>query len=410
MSALALMLAKKGEIVSGNDPQSNHATELLKQNGITVDKKINVEAIKNADVIVFSSAIKQSDKQIRLARQMHKKILSRGQLLGMIANEYEKVIAIAGSHGKTTTTAMIYEIAKIAGLNPTLHLGGFRVEDGKNYEIGDKNVFITEACEYFDNFLYLYPSISVVTNIEKEHLDYFGTFENQLKSFEKFKRQSQAVIEEDLSYKAKSVRHDKSGRLNFSLFHEKTRLLRLHLQVCENVNVKNCIYAYRVAKVIGISDQTIKLGLERFAGVKTRFERVKCNKFEVVVCDYAHHPTEIKNSIESVQKIYKGRNLVVIFQPHTFSRTKLLLDDFVKTLKGVNSIIYKTYSAREKEEDGISAMGLSEILKKNGAQTCCAQNFEQLMAQLNNFDKKDVLLFVGAGDLPSVLHKKKFIT
>ena len=343
MSSLAIFLKKRGEIVAGSDIKNDHAIELLKEQNIHIDNKINERAIMEADIVVYSSAIKKTNPQFVYAQKLNKKMLTRGQLLGEIADEFENVIAISGSHGKTTTTAMIYEILKLSGLNPTLHLGGFRVEDGKNYVLGDKCFFVTEACEYYDNFLNLHPQIAVVTNVEKEHMDYFKTFKKQLASFEQFKKQSQIVLAEDKSFSANNIRHDKNGGLIFTLYKEKSKIMRLYLQICENVNIKNCIFAYRVAKALHIPDQTIKLALERFQGVKTRFELATNKYFKTIILDYAHHPTEIKNSIDSAKKIYKDRKLVVIFQPHTFSRTKTLFADFVRVFrKQENLILFKT--------------------------------------------------------------------
>lgn len=410
MSALAIFLQKEGKKVAGSDPKEDQVTELLKQHNICVDKKINKRAIKAADVVVCSSAIRQDNPQFVYAKHLGKKILTRGQLLGEIAEQYENVIAVAGSHGKTTTTAMIYEILKLFGVQPTLHLGGLRVENGKNYHIGENDFFVTEACEYHDNFLNLFPTISVITNVEKEHMDYFKTFENQQKSFEQFKEQSRNVVEFDKDYVAKNIRHNQQGNLSFTLFHKKNKIMRLHLQICENINTQNCIYAYRVARLLKIPDDIIKRGLENFKGVKTRFERTQNKDFENIVFDYAHHPTEIKNAIESAKKIYKGKKIVVVFQPHTFSRTKSLLTEFVSLFaKQENVICFKTYSAREKASDGVSAKELVNILQKQ-TKAQYADNVSQLLHLLKTYNRNDVLLFVGAGDLPNILHKKHFVS
>lgn len=333
MSALAIMLKEKGFEVSGSDDAESRATHMLIENGISVDVSINKEKIANADVIVFSSAIKFDNPQFVYAKKLGKKMMTRGEILGEISRNYEKVIAIAGSHGKTTTTAMLYEILNCAGKNPTLHLGGFRIEDKKNYALGDDEFFITEACEYCDNFLNLHPYIAVVTNVEKEHMDYFKNFENQLCSFEKFKRNSKYVIDSLSGLEARNVRHDKNGFLSFSIFENGQKVLRLHMHICEDVNTQNCLYAYKVAKILNIPNEIIKLGLERFQGVCTRFERMESKYFENIVCDYAHHPTEIAKTINSAKKIYKGKRLVVIFQPHTYSRTKALLPEFLKVFE-----------------------------------------------------------------------------
>ena len=411
MSSLALFLKEKGFFVCGSDEKSSKCTELLKKNNVEVDFSVNFNKIDECDTVVFSSAIKKDNIQFEYAKQKGKKLLTRGQILGMVSDDYEKVIAVAGSHGKTTTTAMIYQILKVAGFKPTLHLGGFLIESGKNFEFGEKEFFVTEACEYCDNFLNLRPYISVITNVEKEHLDYFKTFENQLKSFEKFKSQSRYIIEENKNFNAKCIRHDKAGHLMFSMHNCNQKIFRLHLKICEEINVQNCIYAYMVAKKSGLSDEIIKQGLESFKGVENRFQKVSSPYFENVILDYAHHPTEIEKALSSAKKIFKRKKIISIFQPHTYSRTKTLLNEFIEVFKNEECpIFFKTYSAREKPEEGISAYEFSEILKKYNKNAFYFENYDDFFSFLKNIDKKEtVLLFIGAGDLPEILNKNKFI-
>ncbi|MDE6583531.1 MAG: hypothetical protein K2K31_02655, partial [Clostridia bacterium] len=336
----------------------------------------------------------------------------RGQVLGKISENYEKVIAVSGSHGKTTTTAMIHQILECAGFEPTLHLGGFRIEDGKNFVLGGNKYFVTEACEYCDNFLNLHPYISVVTNIEKEHMDYFKTFERQLRSFEKFRRQSQIVVEDCQGYSVRKICHDSDGSLMFELFEGKAKLFDLHLKLCEEVNTQNCIYALKVCRILGVPDHIIKLGLESFKGVGTRFEKMDCPYFKNVVCDYAHHPTEISKALCSARNIYRNKRLITIFQPHTFSRTKNLCHEFLEVFKYVDTpLFYKTYSARENPSEGMSSEEFTEIIKKENSNAEYFDDFESLFEYLLKFKEEDVvLLFVGAGDLPAIAHKNNFLT
>lgn len=411
MSSLAIMLKKMGHRVCGSDEKCDHSTEILAEEGIKVIQGTDNQGMEKADVVVYSSAIKPDNPQFQLARKIGKKMMQRGELLGQISRNYKNIIAVAGSHGKTTTTAMIFEILKKAGLRPTLHLGGYRIEDNKNFVLDGDDFFVTEACEYCDNFLFLEPTIAVVTNVEKEHMDYFGTFENQLKSFEKFKSQSKIVVDNLDGLTCKNAGHDEDGRLFFDIYQNNKKIIHLHLQICEDVNTQNCLYAYKVAKVLGIDDSVIKDALEGFAGVKTRFERVSSPFFKKVICDYAHHPTEIKNAVASAQKIYGEESVVVIFQPHTYSRTRALLDEFVKVFENIkNPIIFKTYSAREKEEDGVSAKQFAQVLKNKKKKAFYADSYEELFSRLSTIDKNFTLLFVGAGDLPQLLHKNGFLS
>ena len=411
MSSLAIFLKNEGNFVSGYDSHKSENINTLTEEGISVDTQLNKRQIDAADEIVCSSAIKEDNKILIYAKKKNKKISIRGQILGEISKNYEKVIAISGAHGKTTTTAMIFEILQEAGLNPTLHLGGRRIVDNRNYILGDKRFFVTEACEYCDNFLFLHPSISVVTNIEKEHMDYFGTFERELQSFEKFKNQSKIVVEKDKNFHAKNIKHDKAGGLVFDLYEKDEKIIHLHLRICEDVNTENCIYAYRVAKLLGIENDVIKTALEKFAGVKTRFEKMRCKNFATVIFDYAHHPTEIEKTIKSATNIFKKKEIIIVFQPHTFSRTKLLLPQFVKVLGAVrNLFLFKTYSAREKKKDGVSAKKLAKNISKTNKNCVYVHTVKSLLRKLDGFSKDCVLLVVGAGDLQGLLHKKEFVS
>ncbi len=412
MSALAVMLKTKGFQVSGCDERESRTTKLLQKNGILVDFEANFDAIKNADVVVRSAAIKDDNPFLIFAKSQNKQIISRGQLLAELSKDFDCVVAVAGSHGKTTTTAMIFEILSVAGLKPSLHLGGFRKEDGQNFVLDGNEYLVTEACEYYDNFLSLHPDLSVITNIEKEHLDYFKTFENQKKSFEKFKAQSRVVVEGVGDCCARNVGHDKSGRVRFDLFENNRFVFSLKLKLFEDVNVENCIYAYRAAKKLGVPDCVIKIALERFKGVERRFEKVSAKGFANVFVDYAHHPTEIKKAIETAKRLSKNKLLITVFQPHTFSRTKLLLDEFVDVFADVQlPLFFKTYSAREKESDGISAKEFVKILQNKNKFTEYFANVDDLTDFFDVFNKKKVVvLFLGAGDLPDILHKNKFVS
>lgn len=421
MSALAIILTRYGHDVSGWDCCYGRGVEILEAYGIKVDcpcqknenaYKNSFEGLAKCDLVVNSSAIKSDDPHMLFAKERNIKSISRGQLLGAISSKFEKVVAVAGSHGKTTTTAMIYNILKVAGKNPTLHLGGYKIDDGLNFNLGEKEFFVTEACEYHDNFLYLRPYISVVTNVEKEHMDYFKTFKNEKKSFKTFCDNSRFVVDSTAGLVAKKVMHDKFGGLKFSLLDGQKPIMDLHLKICEEINTQNCMYAYLVARQLGLSDCIIKQGLETFEGVGTRFERKKSSYFDTVICDYAHHPTEISKAISSAEKIFKGKHLVTIFQPHTYSRTKSLLPQFVEVFKNLpDPLFFKTYSAREDPSEGLSSEDLTNILRKSNKHAKYFDDFQDLKKYLQiNFAKDSVLLFLGAGDLPLIIKQDGFVS
>lgn len=399
MRSLAVMLRLRGDEVSGCDAEPSDL-DFFKTYGVEVLGSRVKEEIKKSDIIVFSSAIKENDENYLYAKKLGKKLMSRGELLGVIASDYDIVIAVAGAHGKTTTTALIYNILKKR--NPTLHLGGILKEEDTCFVYGEKRYFITEACEYHDNFLYLKPCIGVITNIEKEHLDYFKTFENELSSFNKFRKNCKFVIEGNGGFEIKKIHH-RNQKLCFDIFKGKEKIMSLKMNICEEVNVNNALLAYRVCKMLGVDDGEIKMGLESFLGVKRRFEKVESSYFKDVIVDYAHHPTEIKGTILTAKNLFK--KVVFVFQPHTYSRTKELFDEFVDVFKKEkNLVIFKTFPARETEKDGISGKVLAEKLgclyfEDVFSLICC------LKENYPNF----AVIFIGAGDLPKLLENEKII-
>ncbi len=396
MSALALFLKQDGNYVKGYD-LNNSAS--LKEYNIEVDNLINLENIKWADEVIYSSAFNEDFILIDFAKKLKKTVKVRGQLLGEIASAYENVIAVAGAHGKSTVTSLIYNILKVAGEKPSLHVGAFLKENNKNFDIADKKYFVSEACEYHDNFLYLHPKISVITNVESEHLDYFKNFNNLLKSFEKFAKQSQfCVLKSDL--KIKRLKYDNNGFLIFDVCENKEKFLSLHMNIGGVYNVKNILFAIEVAKKLKISKCFIKLGLESFKGIQKRFEKVESILLTKVFLDYAHHPKEIDSVFNSI-KFLKG-NKIALFQPHTFSRTLNFMNDFVETLSKFDEVIlFKTFPAREEINLNVEIELLQKLSKFK--KVIMYYDIEALINKLKSFSKDDNLIIMGAGDLPEKL-------
>ena len=257
MRSLAVFAKLCGDEVGGCDAVLSDL-DFFRKYKINVYTADVLDYIKDADVVVYSSAISEKDVNFLFAKLLGKKLVSRGEFLGEISSSYDKVIAVAGAHGKTTTTALIYNILK--DKNPTLHLGGVLKEEGSCFVYGNKEFFITEACEYHDNFLYLKPYIGVITNIEKEHLDYFKTFENELASFDKYRKNCKFVVEGDGGFEIKNIHH-KETKLCFDIFKGEEKVMSLKMNICEEVNASNALFAYRVCKILGCSDDDIKCRL-----------------------------------------------------------------------------------------------------------------------------------------------------
>lgn len=427
-SALALILKSKGNIVSGSDKTQSNQTKRLSLQGIDITIDGISPKIFDADIVVVSASIKEDDKELLLAKNLGKAILSRAQMLGEIAKTFEKTISIAGSHGKTTTTGMIAKIFCDANKNPTVHVGGDLPFINHNVRIGSNKYFITEACEYVDSFLQLESDISVILNVQKDHLDYFKTFSNIKKSFANFAKNTKngglvVYCADDKNAKmkymarnvgfsmngdgivcAKNIQEYLPGKFMFDCFFLGKNLGKIRLGTFGKHNVSNALASICVALEENIDFEIIQKSLEEFTGAKRRFECYGDLFGTLLVHDYAHHPTEISATIEIAKKVAKG-DVFVVFQPHTFSRTKLLLKDFKTCFRGAKEVlVYKTYSARENPEDGIDQTVLANELVKNNEN---AHAFESYIALLRYVFPKlkvgDMLLVLGAGDIENFL-------
>lgn len=401
MSALALLLKQDGQKVVGYDSTPSELTKRLEGQGIRIYYNEILTPLNHADIIVVSSAIKEDDKVLLYAKSLHKKIMTRGELLGQISKDYKNVIAISGAHGKTTTTALISSIFIAAGLNPTVHIGGLLCEQNSNVIAGTKDFFITEACEYKDNFLYLNPTLSVVLNVEAEHLDYFKTFENVQKSFLQFIKQSKNTIapppysKEESYFSFKNYKEDISG-LKFDCYYNDSFFIKIKCNLHGLHNVKNILTAIEVANFFGVRKKDIQKGIAYFKGVKRRFEKHRFYNGSTLIFDYAHHPTEIERVLATVKSICKGR-LYVIFQPHTYSRTKLFFSDFVNCFKRADEVmIFKTYPAREPYDENGDAKRLYEVLS-SFTRVSYSEDYN-ILTSFGDLKENDVVLVLGAGD------------
>ena len=424
MSALAIILKKQGHIVEGSDSSPTDIMAKLENNGIKVYKSHDIGHIKDFDVVVYSSAISKDNPELIEAKKNRKKIFTRSKLLGEISKKY-KTIAISGSHGKTTTTAMISGIFLQAGLDPSIHIGGnFRMIGG-NVRIGKSDYFITEACEYCDNYLSLKPETIIILNVQPDHLDYFKNFENVKNSFKNFakKTKKNLILNFDdenaqelfdcknvkrLSYgikanadiKALELLCDRRGCYSFVCEANKIKLGKVYLSVPGLHNVYNALAAIAVSLFYNINFETICAALNDFNGVDRRFELVgQINKAKVFH-DYAHHPTEIETTIKTARLMFGGR-LFVVFQPHMYSRTQALFSQFVDVLSKADVVLlYPIYPAREMPIDGVSSEVLCEAIRKKSGNGFSFYTFKDIYNFLNkNVSSNDLVLVMGAGDI-----------
>lgn len=408
MSALAKIFHSSGKRVAGCDRSEDEYTQSLKNMGIEVTIG-NVCSFDGYEVVVYTDALADSNPSLIAARRQKKVLVSRGKMLRELSKNYKKTIAIAGCHGKTTCTAMIAHIFSYAGERFTAHIGGDDLTFTNGYVCGN-DYLITEACEYKKNFLYLKPDIAVILNSDADHLDCYGNEENLKKAYLQFAGSAARTVrlygdltevdgitfgfDDRSAYYAKNIRSE-HGKFNFRAYKGEKELGKIKLSVYGKHNVLNALAAIAVADSCGIDFEIISGGLAQFKGVKRRFEEIGTFNGAACIADYAHHPNEIKAALKTARMI-TGGDLYVIFQPHTYSRTKDLFKEFVLTLSAVKRLlIYKTFAAREYYDDAGSALTLSHAVKRSQYGDC-ETDIEKFLGSVK---VGDTVLFLGAGDI-----------
>ena len=411
MSAIAKWLIKENSLVSGSDINKNDMFIELENLGVKIfigHAKENILS-NDIDLVIYNSAINEENIELKTAKELNIPIVKRSEFLGGIINLYKNKIGISGCHGKTTVTAMLTHVFDKEGLNPTSFIGG---EDNvySNFLGGDRNFIIFEACEFKKNFLDFNSDLAVVLNMDNDHLDSYSSFDEIVKTYNEFsknalliynaddknclKLQNQSFIsfgiENKCMYMAENLK-EKEGKYSFNLYEYGRNLGRICLNIVGKHNVYNALATIAVARKYQISFDKIKKALKEFTGVKRRNEFLGEFNGKKIYADYAHHPTEIKAVLKSI-----NQDFLIVFQPHTYSRTKNLMQDFVEAFKEVeNLIIYSTYSAREEYQKEGSAFSLYEHLNKK---VLYADNKDNLKDLIINCNKKSVM-FLGAGDI-----------
>ncbi len=405
ISALAKMAISRGMEVSGvNDEESPKTLDPLRSAGVKIFLLPNLpaEALakEGADLYVFSDAwIHRGPEIIAQARETGKPVLSYFETLGIFAKEY-KVIAVAGTHGKTTTTAMIAEILVDAGLDPTVIVGSFVKKFQSNFRSGKSKWLVVEADEYNRHFLNFYPYIAVVTNIEADHLDYYKNLADIQNAFAKFLLQSKNTITDYSKYFKKATAS--GGAPQHAVVPK--------LSVPGEHNRANAAAAYAVAEKLNIPEEIIQKSLAGFSGTWRRLEkRAETKEGVIIYDDYAHHPTEIKASLQALRELYPSpKKITIIFQPHLYSRTKALFDDFAKSFKQADRVLLlPIYFARENKDPSVSSEKLAQAILETGTETQAFPNFQSAENFVKglNLGKNDVFVTMGAGEAYKVADK-----
>ena len=409
MSALAQHLLRLGHAVSGSDRQENEQTEKLRKLGATVTVGHTESAAEGAELIVHTSAVSQNNCELIFAKQHGIPVILREELLGTIFNGYQTRIAVCGTHGKTTVTAMIHHVLERCGVSHAAFIGG--EYGGENYFFGE-NVVVAEACEYNRSFLHLRPSICVCLNVEHDHPDCYPTPADTERAFKQMFAQSEKVVlpakhknlakkpfvcGEDVFPKAIKV---KDGCASFEVVCRGESIGSVTLTVSGKHNACNAIAAVGAAHLLNLPMLQVLQALHTFKGVDRRWTVTEgiCT----VVCDYAHHPTEIEAAMHTAKSIVKkGGRIICVFQPHTYSRTQAFFRRFVDCFALCDQVIYlPIYSAREKPIQNVTSHELYKFAKLQGLNAKYCPNFQKATDYLRRVAKPDdIILLVGAGDV-----------
>ncbi len=438
MSAIAIILKKAGYIVTGSDKNSGDMINILKENDIPVYIGSHAELVKDADIVVYTSAINQHDPEYVRAKALNIPTFERAKFLGLLLKCYDTPICICGTHGKTTTTSMVASIFIDAGLDPNIQIGGKLKKLGNlNYRISDSEYFIIESCEYVDSFLNFPHHTATILNIDEDHLDYFSGIDEIKASFKKFmlmlpkngyliinqddinsmevldeikdeiKRNNIKVFTFSLSEPsatiyAKNISCNIKGFYSFDVVDPDTlEKHSFYLTVPGIHNVYDALAAITTSYAHGIKISQMRKSLNDFCGANRRFELKKDLGDNILVYDdYAHHPTEVKATLAAAKQ-KEHNKIIAVFQPHTYSRTKELLNDFSTSFSDADIVVITDiYAAREVDDGSISAKDLVDLLRKNKVNATHISKFEDIAKFIKEkMEPNDLILTVGAGDI-----------
>lgn len=431
MSGLAEILLKEGFPVSGSDSHASSLTERLKSLGARIQIGQAASNIPgDCQLVVYTAAIHPDNPEYAEARRRGIPMLSRAELLGQLMRNYKTSIAVAGTHGKTTTTSMIASILMAANADPTVSVGGILPSIGGNIRVGSGDLFLTEACEYTNSFLHFFPTIGIILNIEEDHMDFFKDLNDIRRSFRRFAEllptQGLLIINRDIpryeeiteglscrvvtfgsdpdaDYRASDVTFDEYAHPSFRLLRQGEDIAGLKLKVSGEHNVANALASAALADALHLSSDILREGLLSFTGTDRRFQyKGEVNGF-TIIDDYAHHPTEIRATLQAASH-YPHREIWCVFQPHTYSRTKAFLPEFAKALSLADHVVLADiYAARETDTLGISSQDLEKELKALGTDAWYFHSFKEIENfLLEKCMHGDLCITMGAGDVINI--------
>lgn len=433
MSGIADILLNMGFTVSGSDMNKSAVTDRLEKQGIDVVIGHFAENVHDSDIVVYTAAIKADNPEMVEAKNLGLQLIERSDFLGAITHLYKNTIAISGTHGKTTTTSMLSSVFIEAEKDPSIQVGAdLTILDGLNYRVGKSDTFIVEACEYVRSFLKFFPRTAIVLNIEEDHLDCYKDLNDIKDAFNQFldipnddgiiilnaddsdcmdiannhkaKVISFGINNENADWLAKDIEICNDGTYKFAAFNKNTnQSIDIKLGVIGYHNIYNALAVIACVKENNISDEDIISGILHFKGASRRFELVGSVNGANVYDDYAHHPTEIKATIESAKNI-KANKIWVVFQPHTYTRTYTLFDEFITAFENADEVILTDiYAAREKDTGLVSSKQLAEKVNEHSNNCKYMATLEECANYLKeNVKSDDIVLTIGAGTVTKI--------
>lgn len=431
MSGLAEILLQEGFTISGSDAKESELTDHLEKLGANVIYSQTAANITDGiDLVVYTAAIHPDNPEYAAAVEKEVPMLTRAQLLGQIMCNYKIPIAVSGTHGKTTTTSLASHVLMAGNCDPTISVGGILPSIHGNIRVGNSGTFITEACEYTNSFLSFFPKISLILNMDADHLDFFKDIDDIRNSFRKFAqllpKEGTLIInadtpkyemvtegldcevityglENDADYAAKDITYDALGHATFTCLYKGENIGTFSLRIPGVHNVSNALATIALARILGLDTDTIRAGFDSFTGTDRRFQFKGKLGDITIIDDYAHHPTEIAATLTAA-KNYPHKKTWCVFQPHTYTRTKALLDDFAKALTLADEVVLADiYAAREKNTIGISSKDLQEKIIALGTDCEYFPSFDEIENYLlEKCESGDLLITMGAGDVVKI--------
>lgn len=432
MSALAEIMISRGFTVTGSDSHESKITDHLESLGAKIFyNQVAGNISSNIDVLIYTAAIKQDNPELVKAKELGIPLLTRAEFLGQIMLNYPMAIGVSGTHGKTTTTSMLSQIMLEGNTDPTILVGGIMPAIHGNTRVGHSDKLITEACEYTNSFLSFKPNMAIILNVAADHLDFFKDLDDIRHSFRKFAElvpdDGFLVINSDIDnleyftdglkckvitvgsdpaksyYSAANIEFDQFAKGSYDLVVNGEKSFHVALNVTGEHNIYNSLAAIATAHAMGISDENIKAGLTQYGGTDRRFQYKGKVGDVTIIDDYAHHPDEITATIKTA-KHYPHKKMWVVFQPHTYSRTKSLLPEFGKALKEADAVVLADiYAAREKDTLGVSSLDVKKEIEKYGTEVHYYPSFSEIENfLLESCSPGDLLITMGAGDVVKI--------